>query len=156
MGTVRLADPTATSASHPPHRYFNSPYFNGSFVSRTEEVNSSCSWSPLLHSAPPPAPSISPLSNRPNTARAFGWSARWSGFYRPVHTGTTTFYLQHSAGQSAVVVNNVRVGGAHAAAGGSATAIAVVNITSRSALQMRSVTRAPPFTRVQVTHPSED
>ncbi len=94
-------------------------------------MNASCASSPLLHSAPPPPPTTSPQSQRPNTARGFGWSARWSGLYRPVGVGLTTFYLQHSAGQSVVVINNVRVGAAAAAAGGSATAIAVVNVTSR-------------------------
>jgi hypothetical protein len=74
------------------------------------------------------------MSLRPNTARGFGWSARWNGFYSPVSVGMTTFYLQHSAGRSVIVVNNVRVGGAEAAMGGSATAIAVVNITSRCAV----------------------
>ena len=114
-----------------PRRYFGNPYFNGSFALRIEAVNASCSSSPLLHSAPTPAPSISPGSHRPNTAKGFGWGARWSGFYRPISAGLTTFYLEHSAGESVLVVNNVRVGGSSAPAGSGAMAVAVANFTTR-------------------------
>ncbi len=112
-------------------RYFGNPYFNGSFVSRLEAVNASCSSSPLLHSAPFPDRDTPDSSQRVNTVRGFGWSARWSGFYRPIATGVATLYLQHSAGRSSVFVNNVRVGGAEAGPGGSALAAAAVNITCR-------------------------
>ena len=43
----------------------------------------------------------------------------------------TTLYLQHTAGRSVIVVNNLRVGGAEAAQGGTAMVFGVVNVTSR-------------------------
>ena len=112
-------------------RYFGNPYLNGSFVSRLEAVNASCSSSPLLHSASFPDQDTPSASQRANTVRGFGWSARWSGLYRPVATGVATLYLQHSAGRSSVFVNNVLVGEAEAAQGGSALVTVAVNITCR-------------------------
>jgi hypothetical protein len=124
-------------------RYFGNPYLNGSFVSKVEAVNASCSSSPLLHSAQPSDPSPPPVTRR-NTARGFGWSARWSGFYRPVSTGVTTLYLQHTAGRSVIVVNNLRVGGAEAVQGGTAMAFGVVNVTSRFELPSSSTLNYKP------------